>query len=238
MRERPSQYAGTETRRQQIIQAALACFAEAGVAATTMADVRRRSGASHGSIYHHFHSKEQLAATVYLEGIVEYQSGFLAELDRHSGAKAGVFAMVRYHLGWVKEHPDWARYLFQMRHAEFVAANEQSLAEQNRAWGEQLAKWFVHHIEREAIRRLPRELYIALILGPCQELARLWLAGLASSDLVTTADEIAASAWEALRVKRARRPKQAPQKAATKIGTKRQQRGETAKERKRPRSHP
>eukprot|EP01030_Chromulinospumella_sphaerica_P002207 gene2207-2161_t len=41
-------------RRQDILNAALACAAEGGVDAVTIDGVRARCGASVGSIYHHF----------------------------------------------------------------------------------------------------------------------------------------------------------------------------------------
>jgi len=40
-----------------------------------MADIRVRARASIGSIYHHFRSKEQLAAALYVEGLRDYQEG-------------------------------------------------------------------------------------------------------------------------------------------------------------------
>ena len=49
-------------RKQAILEAALAAFLQKGVLATTIDDVRERSGASVGSIYHHYGSKEGIAA--------------------------------------------------------------------------------------------------------------------------------------------------------------------------------
>ncbi|MEJ2715811.1 MAG: helix-turn-helix domain containing protein, partial [Deltaproteobacteria bacterium] len=122
MKTKHALHAKTPLRRQEIIQAALACFIEQGVAQTSMADIRRRSNASTGSIYHHFKSKEQLAAEVYLAGIGDYQDGFLAVLEEQRRARDGIFAVIRYHLEWVSGHPDWTRYLFQQAHAGFMAS--------------------------------------------------------------------------------------------------------------------
>jgi AcrR family transcriptional regulator len=47
-------------RREQIIAAALACFARAGYHATTMADVAAQAGVSKGTPYLYFESKEAL----------------------------------------------------------------------------------------------------------------------------------------------------------------------------------
>ena len=47
-------------RREQIVEAALACFARAGYHATTMADVAAQAGVSKGTPYLYFESKEAL----------------------------------------------------------------------------------------------------------------------------------------------------------------------------------
>lgn len=49
-----------ESRRQQILDAALACFSENGFHQTGMADIVKRSGLSHGAVYLYFQSKDDL----------------------------------------------------------------------------------------------------------------------------------------------------------------------------------
>jgi AcrR family transcriptional regulator len=49
-------------RRQQILSAALRCFARDGFHATSMRDVVRESGLSAGAVYSYFPSKEELVA--------------------------------------------------------------------------------------------------------------------------------------------------------------------------------
>lgn len=49
-----------ESRRQQILDAALACFSEDGFHQTGMADIVKRSGLSHGAVYLYFQSKDDL----------------------------------------------------------------------------------------------------------------------------------------------------------------------------------
>ncbi|MGY8662634.1 TetR/AcrR family transcriptional regulator [Bradyrhizobium sp. UFLA05-109] len=49
-----------ESRRQQILEAALACFSENGFHQTGMADIVKRSGLSHGAVYLYFQSKDDL----------------------------------------------------------------------------------------------------------------------------------------------------------------------------------
>ncbi len=49
-----------ESRRQEILEAALACFAEDGFHQTGMADIVQRSGISHGAVYGYFKSKDEI----------------------------------------------------------------------------------------------------------------------------------------------------------------------------------
>jgi len=201
MRKRRGPYVGTDKRRSEILDAALACFSELGFLDTTMADIRRRSGASHGSIYHHFGGKEPLAAALYLQGIRDYQSGLTEELSRHPGARDGIRAVVGYHLRWARDHADYARFLARMRHAQFMGAAEAELAADNETFVAALGGFFARHVQAGALRRLPRELYVALLLGPAQELARHWLLAGKEIDLERAIEELAGAAWRALATK-------------------------------------
>jgi AcrR family transcriptional regulator len=66
-------------RREQVLSAALRCFADQGFHATTMADVIRESGLSAGSVYRYFPSKTALIQAG-SEGIFSAARGALAEL--------------------------------------------------------------------------------------------------------------------------------------------------------------
>ena len=77
----------TETRRKAILQAALKSFSTKGFTETTMEDIRRLSGASTGSIYHHFENKEMLAQALYLEGRSDLNAALLASITVTHHAK-------------------------------------------------------------------------------------------------------------------------------------------------------
>jgi AcrR family transcriptional regulator len=49
-----------ESRRREILEAALACFSEDGFHQTGMADIVSRSGMSHGAVYGYFRSKDDI----------------------------------------------------------------------------------------------------------------------------------------------------------------------------------
>src|SRR5437764_15041823 len=121
---------GLDQRPAAILQAALEAFDEHGFAAATVEEIRVRSGASIGSIYHHFGGKEGIAAELYVQGVRDYQDGFVRALERHAGdAEAGVRALVRHHLRWVQRHPRLARFLMGRRETELRLATEARLRE-------------------------------------------------------------------------------------------------------------
>ncbi|MCK6529388.1 TetR/AcrR family transcriptional regulator [Myxococcota bacterium] len=201
----PASGAGTNRRersrerRRRILEAALECFTTLGFTATTLEDIRARSGASTGSVYHHFGGKEQIAGALYVEGLRDYQAALAAELVLHDATAGGVRALVRRHLGWVVEHPDWARYLIRMRRAESVSAAEAEIRETNRSFVEAIRLWLAPRVARGELRALPVDLFLALLLGPSQEFTRLWIEGRARTDVAEAAEVLADAAWMALR---------------------------------------
>jgi AcrR family transcriptional regulator len=188
----------SDSRKREILRAALHCFTTIGFAGTTLADIRVRAKASIGSIYHHFRSKEQLAAALYVEGLRDYQESFLAELDRHRRAREAVISLVRHHLRWVRDNPDWSRFLYDHRQSEFVAAAEGAIRHLNEGFYRASGARWQGFLDRGEIVELPRDLMIAILLGPAQEFARNWLGGRTRTELGDAADVLAECAWRAL----------------------------------------
>ncbi|MDX6661573.1 MAG: hypothetical protein QOJ55_2395 [Solirubrobacteraceae bacterium] len=185
----------SQPRRAAILTAALRCFVRQGYTATTVEDICRASGASVGSVYHHFGGKDRIAAALYVESLADYQAGFLATLRAHDDARAGVEALVRHHLRWVREHPDVARFVLAVGETEVLAAAASELRRRNRAFFAAVGKWFAGHSE---LPDLEPDLLEPLLLGPAQEFARHWLAGRAVTTPEQAEDVLAAAAWRAL----------------------------------------
>ena len=199
MKKLNTRHGATKEKKRQIVQAALACFTEKGYSETRIADICTRCNANTGSIYHHFKSKELLAAQVYLEGIRDYQAGFLGVLEGQEEAREGIFSLVRYHLEWVEKNPHWARFLIQKRHAEFMGAAADRFNELNRAFMEGCADWFGPHISAGRLRALPREVFVSVLLGPCQEYSRLMVSGVVGTLDQEDIEALGLAAWKALR---------------------------------------
>jgi AcrR family transcriptional regulator len=191
-------------RRSAILDAALTEFNEHGVAAASIEEIRRSSGASVGSIYHHFSSKAGIAASLYLGGLREYQNGFVDQLEAAVSTRAGVEHGVRHHVEWIVRHRELARFLLLGRDPGVVAETERPLRELNRAFFGAVSDWMAPAVTRGELRELPSELLRALWLGPSQELARMWLADRTRTGPMEAIPVLAAAAWNSLSRARAR----------------------------------
>jgi AcrR family transcriptional regulator len=186
-------------RREKILDAALECFAGHGFAGTTIEEIRQRSGASVGSIYHHFGGKEGLAAELYVEGLRGYQEGFLQALEASDYAEACIRALVHHHLRWVERSPKLARFLMNRRETELRVATEARVRELNRAFFPPVTEWVRRQVDAGALRPLHSDLWEPVLLGPCQEFCRLWLAGRTRLSLRRAEQELADATWNAVK---------------------------------------
>jgi AcrR family transcriptional regulator len=109
-----------ETRRQQILDAALRCFSRDGFHATTTADIVRESGVSQGTLYLYFATKDDIVVA-------------LAD-DRHQG-EAFLNALAQ-------EEPDPVRGLFSLIELHGLGLKEDRRADVRRVgiqgWAEAL----------------------------------------------------------------------------------------------------
>ena len=137
--------------REAVLDAALEVFTEKGYAAAGIEDIRTRSGASVGSIYHHFAGKEQIAAALYARGLEDYRDGLLAALARSRGAETGIRAIVRHHLRWVASEPALAGFLMNRRETEVVAASEERVHALNRETFGRIAEWQAEQVRSGAL---------------------------------------------------------------------------------------
>lgn len=70
-----------DERRVQLIEATIAVIARTGYARTTLGEVARRAGLSHGLVNFHFRSKENLLLETLLHLAEEYRSNWTAALE-------------------------------------------------------------------------------------------------------------------------------------------------------------
>jgi AcrR family transcriptional regulator len=186
-------------RREVILEAARACFEEHGYAETTIELIAARSGASNGSIYHHFGAKDGILAALYVGAVASYQDEMLAVLREHEAdAEGGIRGAVVRHLAWVEAHPHETRTLIEHRQTlertpragELRARNQPALAE--------VRAWMRRHVETGAVRDLGPAA-AAVWFGPAQLVARDWIAGRLRGKPSALAPALAEAAWRSFR---------------------------------------
>jgi AcrR family transcriptional regulator len=182
-------------RRGEILDAALEVFGKSGYHRATIEEIRLVSGASVGSIYHRFGGKEQLAAALYLEGLADYQRGFLRTIRNAGETRETVEALVRHHLRWVAQNPEIAAFLMSTRGTEVRIATDSSLESMNRRVIDVTRAW----LEDQELRPMPARLFYAIVIGPAQEFARLWIPGRDPAAMAEAERHLPEAAWRAVR---------------------------------------
>jgi AcrR family transcriptional regulator len=186
------------SRRDEILLAALQCFSEAGIEATSIEMIRARCGASIGSIYHHHGSKEGIVAALFMQAMDDQSARLLQRLQQAPDLRSGLRELVLNYVDWVARHKEWARFAYAAR--AMVAAGPQAAAlqERNRRFYGEVAAWLQAHGAAEGLRPLPPELVLPLIVGPAESYCRAWIAGRAKASPAKYRDELADAAWRAV----------------------------------------
>ncbi len=198
--EASEQNPAKESRRQAILEAALSCFASKGFTETTMEDIRKLSGASTGSIYHHFSNKEMLARALYLEGRSSLNAAISVSI-RTSSLRDGLEGIVYRYLNWFEQNPDLGQYIMQAGDTEYLGAYVKvvrqkiltTLPAENLS--EHILQWLAPYISDGSVVNLPRSLYLPLILGPSREFIRTWLRTRQPGEIQAARDHLARAAW-------------------------------------------
>lgn len=94
----------SERRRNQILEAALRCFAREGLHATSMADLFEESGMSAGSVYSWFASKDDIIEAAYRGSGAPHAARMASVLERDP--LAGIAEVLRTAAGMF-EDPRW-----------------------------------------------------------------------------------------------------------------------------------
>ena len=191
-----SQHQASSARQQQILDAALHCFLERGVDATTIADVRARSMASTGSIYHHFKDKDGLVGGVLQHIIGRYQASLQSALPRMNDPQTLIMGIVLHFTEWAAQNSSAVKLLGKMRGSSVL----------HRVNGradlptESLLNPALVDLEKAAddgaIIKLAAPLYEAVILGPLFSISDHWQQD--NPHATKEAGLLAMSAWQAL----------------------------------------
>ncbi|MDG1582661.1 TetR/AcrR family transcriptional regulator [Pseudomonas sp. GOM6] len=187
------------SRKDEILQAALSCFTEHGVDATTIEMIRHRSGASIGSLYHHFGNKERIIGALYLAGTAQYAALLAEGFSRADSAEACVRLLVVSYIDWVVANPDWARFILHTRGRVEASEMGEALREANREHYQRIADALDGYRKEGLFKAMPADCFASVIIGPTHDFARNWLAGRTTSELSECRELLAQIAWDAVK---------------------------------------
>ena len=184
--------------RRSVLRHALTLFNENGVEATTIDDLRRASGQSVGTIYHHFKNKEGVVAALFFAALDD-QSRAIA--DRIAGLADGremVQALIDAYTAWITNQPECAHFVFVARDSVAQGPHAADLAQRLVARYAPIDAQLAQDAAAGRILPLPVDLIPALVLGATEFYARGWLAGRRQDAPAAHAGRFAMAAWRSL----------------------------------------
>lgn len=187
------------SRKDEILQAALACFTDFGVDATTIEMIRDRSGASIGSLYHHFGNKERIIGALYLAGTAEYAALLAEGFAQADSAEACVKVLVTSYVDWVVANPDWARFILHSRGRVEASEVGAELREVNRVNFRRILDALAVYRAQGLFKAMPVDCFTSVVIGPTHDFARHWLAGRTQTSLAECRELLAQVAWDSVR---------------------------------------
>jgi TetR/AcrR family fatty acid metabolism transcriptional regulator len=103
----------TNDKRERIMNAAIASFAQQGYHQATIADVAREAGVAAGTIYLYFKNKDDLLVSIFEDKVQGFIQEFHRRLSQEENAEVKLRKLVHLHLFEMQNHPDLAA-VFQL----------------------------------------------------------------------------------------------------------------------------
>ena len=184
-------------RRDSILDAAQALFLAHGYAGTTIADIRDASGASTGSIYHAFGSKEGIALALVQRAVQAWRLATQAA-QRGDGIEAQIRASVEGLLAWGTRDPEGFRVMDELRAVGERGKAGDALAELLDRGKTASRDLLARHAQLGEVRDLPWPLAPALILGPAYEYLRILQRYPSTEPISAILPRLSDAAWRAV----------------------------------------
>ncbi len=172
MRRLGSKNVGTVERRRVIADAALRVFLSKGIVLSTIDDILEAAQVSKGSLYHHFESKEGLAAAINIDALQKLHESLLSSLDGEESAERGVKGFVHGYVEWFRTHRDLGKFIFLVQGSEELSAFAKDFSALHHKFLERCFAWVHAQQRRGALRDIPRDIYVPIIIGPSRDYIR------------------------------------------------------------------
>jgi AcrR family transcriptional regulator len=190
----------TVSVRERLLEAATELFADEGYDAVGVEKLRARAGVSNGSFFHLFAAKEDLAAELLVNCVIDYQAAIITALARCDDARTGVAAIIRTHIRWVVDNQSKARFMLDDARAAWFAKAAERLRTHNAAFGAAIERWRAPLLAQGSLRNVSIDVFLATLIGPANLICRSWITGRKLSAAAPTRheNELVALAQQAL----------------------------------------
>jgi len=179
----------SQATRQRILEAARHLFTERGYFNTSIQDIRRASGLSIGSIYHHFSGKEEIARDLFYDTLGAIEGDVQATYAAYDTARERCYHVIRGMYETTEETPEVMEYVLYFKHREVLPAEKPICS--SRPF--ELIKGIIAEgIEAGEVRPMDEVLASAALLGMPVRMIQLRLEGVIDRPL----PEYLADTWE------------------------------------------
>ena len=183
-------------KRERILDAALALFAERGFHGTAMPPIAKAASVGAGTIYRYFESKEALVNVLYRREKERVTAHVMEGFPAHLSPREQFHHFFRSIVGYARDHEASFRFLEHHHHADYLDEESQQL--EARVMGLALA-----YLTQTAAARITKPVTPAVLVsvvwgGITRLMKEAWDGRLELSD--ATLDEAEAVCWEAVRL--------------------------------------
>ena len=187
-----------QASRRSVLRHALSLFNAEGVEATTIDDLKRASGQSVGTIYHHFKNKEGVVGALFFAAFDDQSRAIAERIAGLADGRSVVDALIQAYTEWITAQPECAHFVFLAREAVAQGPYGEELHQRLLARYKAIDAVLAREADAGRILPLPTDLIPSLVLGAVEFYARGWLAGRRQATPASHAPRFATAAWSAL----------------------------------------
>lgn len=183
--------------KERVLDTALQLFTARGYFNTSLQDIRKASGVSIGSIYHHFQNKEHLAQALYHDLLDRFEASVRLITENYSDCRERCHAVMQDMFDSAEQQPEMMVFILYARHREFMP-NERTICS---AKPFELTRAFIEQgMECGEIRRMDTWVAASALFGGAVRIIQLHLDGALPKPLHTYFDETWEAGWRAVAV--------------------------------------
>ncbi len=185
--------------RQRVMAAALKLFVEQGYFNTNVPDLSRESQCSVGSIYHNFKNKEEIAVSLYNEGLKAFRNALDQSVNDANGLEEMIKQVVKSLLEFSEVNLQLSKFMWLCRHDEFMTGviKPPTIVGFD-SLGRKLTRAIKQGIKDKQIKSQNAQIIWSVVFGLPLGYIRDWLAGYNKTKPSEISEELAEICWKAL----------------------------------------